>query len=251
MALLVKVEFDQVRFAYPRSGEVLMGLDGAWEPGIRGLLGINGAGKTTLLRLLATLAKPKSGGLLFDGESAASGRRLAELRKSIGYMPQSGSWPGTFTVAEFCEYMAWLHGVPATSRRAAVSRAIESVGLAEKGTTQLRKLSGGMHRRALLAQAIVHSPQLLILDEPTVGLDPRQRIRFRDLIRDSAHDRLVIMSTHLVEDVGALATRATVIHDGRFLFDGTPDELAGLSRPSDLGDSDLERGFSRVLDNAP
>jgi ABC-2 type transport system ATP-binding protein len=243
----MELVFHDVSFAYHRGHEVLDGLSGTWSRGVHGLLGINGAGKTTMLRLVSTSNRPQSGKIIFGGVEATRGSALREIRRTIGYVPQNASWPGSFTVSEFCSYAAWMRGVPSRERETAVATALDYVGLGDRGFHRLRTLSGGMHQRVMLAQAIVHDPRLLVLDEPTAGLDPQQRLRFRALVRDMSADRLIVLSTHLVEDISAVADDVTVIHDGRFAFRGSTEQLAGLGRLDDPGDTALERGFSRVV----
>jgi ABC-2 type transport system ATP-binding protein len=158
-----------------------------------------------------------------------------------------GYYPG-FTVAEFVEYFALLKEMPAGQVPRAVAAAIERVDLGGKARAKLRTLSGGMLRRAGIAQAIVNDPELLLLDEPTAGLDPEQRMAFRGLLRDLAPRSTVIVSTHLVEDVGAACSRVAVMNEGQVVFHGTPDDLIASGEGTGAaGDAPLERGYSAVL----
>lgn len=231
--------------------EVLHGVDLEAGKGVFGLLGPNGAGKTTLLRTLATIIKPSKGSLRMLGyDPADSGERRA-LRQRLGYLPQTLGYYPNFTVFEFVEYFALLKEVPSEEIRPAVAKAIERVDLAEKAKSKLRTLSGGMLRRVGIAQAIVNEPELLLLDEPTAGLDPEQRVAFRSLIREFAEHGTVIVSTHLVEDVGAACTDVALLGGGSVLFRGTPEELVGIGKKGrGVGDSPLERGYSAVLAEA-
>ena len=217
-------------------------------PGVFGLLGPNGAGKTSLLRMLATVIPPSSGKLrLLDRDPGSYGPRR-EIRRRLGYLPQNlGYYPG-FTVAEFVEYFALLKDVAPGRVPAAVAAAVERTGLGDKARAKLRTLSGGMLRRAGIAQAIVNEPDLLLLDEPPAGLDPEQRVAFRALLRDLSERATVIVSTHLVEDVGAACTQVALMDAGKIVFYGTPAELTARADGTDAaGDAPLERGYSAVL----
>ena len=216
--------------------------------GVFGLLGPNGAGKTSLLRMMATVIPPTSGTLRLLGRDPGGYGPRKEIRRRLGYLPQNlGYYPG-FTVAEFVEYFALLKEMPAARVPAAVAAAVERVGLGGKAKAKLRTLSGGMLRRAGIAQAIVNEPELLLLDEPTAGLDPEQRVTFRELMRDFGQRSTVIVSTHLVEDVGAACTQVALMDQGKIVFYGTPDELTARGEgTSAAGDAPLERGYSAVL----
>jgi ABC-2 type transport system ATP-binding protein len=215
--------------------------------GVFGLLGPNGAGKTSLLRVMATVIPPSSGSLRLLGRDPAAYGPRREVRRKLGYLPQNlGYYPG-FTVAEFAEYFALLKEVPSGRVRAAVTTAIDRVDLGRQANAKLRTLSGGMLRRAGIAQAIVNEPQLLLLDEPTAGLDPEQRVAFRELLRDLGQDTTVMVSTHLVEDVGAACTELALMDDGKIVFQGTPAELTARGEGHSVGDAPLERGYSAVL----
>jgi ABC-type multidrug transport system ATPase subunit len=218
--------------------------------GVFGLLGPNGAGKTSLLRMMATAINPTSGSLRLLGRDPGSYAPRREIRRRLGYLPQSlGYYPG-FTVTEFVEYFALLKEVPATRIPAAVAVAIERVELADKAKTKLRALSGGMLRRVGVAQAIVNEPDLLLLDEPTAGLDPEQRVAFRALLRDLGQRSTVVVSTHLVEDVGAACTQVALMDQGRIVFHGTPADLTAQGEGYGVGDAPLERGSSAVIHGA-
>jgi len=229
---------------------VLDGLDLDVDPGVFGLLGPNGAGKTTLLRLLATVNRPGGGTLRLLGRDAARGPELRAIRRRLGYLPQTLGYYPDFTVFEFVEYFALLKELPARAVRPAVVRAIERVDLGDRARTKLRALSGGMLRRVGIAQAIVNEPELLLLDEPTAGLDPEQRVGFRALLREIGGRATVIVSTHLVEDVGAACTEVGLLERRRLVFRGRPDDLIARGTADDPGDSALERGYSHVLREA-
>jgi ABC-type multidrug transport system ATPase subunit len=219
-------------------------------PGVLGLMGPNGAGKTSMLRMLATVLPPSSGEIrLLDLDPNGAAQRR-EIRRRLGYLPQNLGYYPAFTVVEFVEYLALLKEVPPGRVRKAVAAAVERVDLGARAKAKLRTLSGGMLRRAGIAQAIVNDPDLLLLDEPTVGLDPEQRVAFRALLRDLGRAATVVVSTHLVEDVGAACSEVAVMDAGRVVFRGVPAELAGRGDGHDVGDAPLERGYSAVLQAA-
>lgn len=247
--MAVNVELRELTQRFGRV-PVLAGLDLEIGPGVFGLLGPNGAGKTTLLRTLATISEPASGSICLLGRDPSDHRQLREIRRRLGYLPQHLGYYPNFTVFEFVEYFALLKEMPTRDVRRAVARAIERVDLADRARSKLKTLSGGMLRRAGVAQAIVNEPELLLLDEPTAGLDPEQRVGFRALLREIGDRATVIVSTHLVEDVGAACTEVALMEGGRIVFHGTPDALIALGEASGIGDSPLERGYSAVLSGA-
>jgi ABC-type multidrug transport system ATPase subunit len=213
-----------------------------------GLLGPNGAGKTSLLRMLATVIPPSSGSLRLLGRDPGSYGPRREIRRRLGYLPQNLGYYPSFTVAEFVEYFALLKEMQVPRVPAAVATAVERVDLGDKARSKLRALSGGMLRRVGIAQAIVNEPELLLLDEPTAGLDPEQRVSFRAMLRDLGQHATVIVSTHLVEDVGAACTQVALMDAGKIVFQGTPAELTARADGTDAaGDAPLERGYSAVL----
>ncbi|MDF3293849.1 ABC transporter ATP-binding protein [Streptomyces silvisoli] len=233
-----------------RAGRKKMAVDGldlSLGIGAHGLLGPNGAGKTTLIRALATVLRPTEGELEMLGTCVGGMVDHRALRRRIGYLPQDFGYYKRFTVREFVEYMAWLKEVPKADVPGAVQRAVERVGLADRADHRMKTLSGGMVRRAGIAQAIVNDPAVLLLDEPTVGLDPAQRLRFRELLQELGRDTCVVVSTHLVEDVAAACSDVVLFAEGRLVFQGTPDDLAAAGGPEYPGDSPLERGYSALL----
>jgi ABC-2 type transport system ATP-binding protein len=216
-------------------------------PGVFGLLGPNGAGKTSLLRMMATVIPPSSGKLrLLERDPGVHGERV-EIRRRLGYLPQNLGYYPAFTVVDFVEYFALLKDMPPNRIPAAVASAVERVGLGDKAKAKLRTLSGGMLRRVGIAQAIVNEPELLLLDEPTAGLDPEQRVAFRTLLRYLGQTATVVVSTHLVEDVGAACSEVALLDQGKIVFHGTPDELTTRGEGHSVGDAPLERGYSAVL----
>jgi ABC-2 type transport system ATP-binding protein len=228
--------------------QAVAGVDLSAGPGVFGLLGPNGAGKTSLLRMMATVIPPTSGRLRLLGRDPGGYGPRREIRRRLGYLPQNLGYYPSFTVAEFVEYFALLKEMPAARVSTAVATAIERADLGDKARAKLRTLSGGMLRRAGIAQAIVNEPELLLLDEPTAGLDPEQRVAFRALLRDLGQRATVVVSTHLVEDVGAACSEVALMDQGKVVFHGTPDELTarGVGTAA-AGDAPLERGYSAVL----
>jgi ABC-2 type transport system ATP-binding protein len=230
-----------------KSVRVIRDLDIEVGDGVTGLLGPNGAGKTTLLRTICTLQPPKGGSLTVLGLDTARPSDVRQIRARIGYLPQSFGYYPSFSVRDFVEYAAWLKKVPRNAMRDNVTSAIGAVGLTDRARSPLRSLSGGMLRRAGIAHAIVHNPDLLVLDEPTAGLDPEQRIDLRSLVRSIGERASVIISTHLVEDVRAVAGQVRVLEEGALVFDGTPTELEAAADAEVEGDSPIERGYRTVL----
>ncbi|UOX88333.1 ABC transporter ATP-binding protein [Amycolatopsis sp. FBCC-B4732] len=227
------------------------GLDLSLGKGVHGLLGPNGAGKTTLIRALATVLRPAAGSLTLLGTQAGGHTGQRDLRRRIGYLPQNFGYYKRFTVREFVEYLAWLKEMSKEDIPGAVQRAIERVGLADRADDRMKTLSGGMVRRVGIAQAIVNDPDILLLDEPTAGLDPAQRVRFRELVQELGRDSCVLISTHLVEDVATACTDVVLFAEGKLVFQGTPGELAEAGTPEHVGDSPIERGYSALLNHEP
>jgi ABC-2 type transport system ATP-binding protein len=213
-----------------RSNRVLEGLDLTIEPGVTGLLGPNGAGKTTLLRLLATVMAPDSGRLELLGRDPARSSERTEIRRRLGYVPQETGIHEDFSAFEFVDYLAILkESTDREARHQEVRRVLEVVGLSDVRHKKLRKLSGGMRRRVIIAQALLDRPELLVLDEPTGGLDPEQRLRFREMLSSARADATVVLSTHQTTDISALCQRVIVLGAGEIRFDGTPDELTSVA----------------------
>ncbi|WP_439657253.1 ABC transporter ATP-binding protein [Lentzea sp. HUAS TT2] len=213
--------------------------------GVHGLLGPNGAGKTTLIRTLATVQSPTEGTLSLLGTPANGA--LKSVRRKLGYLPQHFGYYKRFKVREFVEYLAWLKEMPPARIPAAVKDALERVGLSDRADDRMKSLSGGMVRRVGIAQAIVNEPELLLLDEPTVGLDPAQRLRFRELVTELGRQSCVLISTHLVEDVAAACTDVVLVNEGSLVFQGTPADLATAGTAKHVGDSPIERGYTALI----
>lgn len=218
----MEIQIQNVSMTYPNGKQALSELSlNLSSPGMIGLLGPNGAGKSTLMKLLVTALVPTCGTIKIDGRDLTKAERL--LKENLGYLPQDFGLFDELTVTQFLDYMAALKGLP--HRKAAVNQAIETVNLQEKKRTKIRALSGGQRQRVGIAQALLGNPQLLIFDEPTVGLDPEERIHFRNLFSRAAQNRIVLLSTHIIEDVQSVCGQLVVIDQGRVLFTGTPEAL--------------------------
>ncbi|SDF76519.1 ABC-2 type transport system ATP-binding protein [Lentzea fradiae] len=234
-----------VRVGGRRGRNAVNGLGLRLSRGVHGLLGPNGAGKTTLIRTLATVQRPTSGSLSLLGQPVGGG--LRPVRRRLGYLPQHFGFYKRFKVREFVEYMAWLKEMPSRRIPGAVASSLERVGLADRADDPMKALSGGMVRRVGIAQAIVNTPDVLLLDEPTVGLDPAQRLRFRELVAELGEQSCVLISTHLVEDVAAACTDVVLVAEGSVVFQGTPADLVNAGTPEHVGDSPIERGYSALI----
>ncbi len=192
-------------------------------PGVVGLLGPNGAGKSTLMRILATITQPTAGRVLWNGVDVARYPDL--LRNVLGYLPQDfGVYPN-LNAREFLEYLAAVKGIAARAARKRIEELLELVNLTDAAKRPLSGYSGGMRQRVGIAQALLNDPQLLIVDEPTAGLDPEERVRFRNLLSELSGERIVILSTHIVSDVEAVATRIAILSHGQLYANAAPEEL--------------------------
>jgi ABC-type multidrug transport system ATPase subunit len=193
------------------------------KPGILGLLGPNGAGKSTFMRMLATITKPTDGTIKWNDIDVV--KSPDTLRAVLGYLPQDfGVYPN-LTAVEFLEYMAAIKGLDAKSTKKRIDELLQLVNLADAAKRPLGGYSGGMKQRVGIAQALLNDPQLLIVDEPTVGLDPEERVRFRNLLSDLSGERIVILSTHIVSDVEATATHIVLVNKGKLLRQAAPEDL--------------------------
>lgn len=218
----MNVEIFNLSMTYPSGKTALREINlNLSSPNLIGLLGPNGAGKSTLMKLLVAGLLPTEGAISVDGKSLIKQERLLKAR--LGYLPQSFGLFDELTVWQFLDYMAALKGIARSKE--AIAAAIRSTNLEEKQKAKIRTLSGGQRQRVGIAQAILGDPHFLIFDEPTVGLDPEERISFRNLFFQMAQDRLVLLSTHIIEDVQSVCNQLIVIHQGRIRFVGTPAEL--------------------------
>ena len=193
------------------------------DTGVYGLLGVNGAGKTTLMRMLCTLLTPTSGTITWDGQDIFS--LGSAYRNLLGYLPQDFGYYPDFSVQDYLLYIASIKGLRPATARQRMQSLLEQVGLTQVRRQKMKKLSGGMKRRAGIAQAMLNDPKILILDEPTAGLDPKERIRFRNLLSELAENRLVLLSTHIVSDVEYIADQILLMKDGSLVHHGTSQQL--------------------------
>ena len=193
------------------------------KKGVYGLLGVNGAGKTTLMRMLCTAINPTDGVILWDGKDIFS--LGASYRSILGYLPQNYGFYPDLSVYDYMMYIASIKGLRSMTAKKRTIKLLEQVGLSEKRKNKMRTLSGGMLRRVGIAQAMLNDPRILVLDEPTAGLDPNERIRFRNLISELSEDRLVLLSTHIVSDVEYIANEIILMKEGKFFYTGTSEEI--------------------------
>ncbi len=221
----MKIEIKGLNKVYPNGNHALRDVNMTIENGMFGLLGPNGAGKSSLMRILVTLAKPSSGQILVNGLDLQKNRK--EIRSMLGYLPQDFRFFAKLRTYEFLDYIARLAGMNNSSvRKVAVEKMLEEVGLYEARNRFANNLSGGMKRRLGIAQALIGDPQIIIVDEPTTGLDPEERIRFRNLLtRISERDVVIILSTHIVGDISSTCTDMALMNKGNLAFKGSPEEL--------------------------
>lgn len=242
MTVGMDITVDGITVAYGRQ-QVLHGVDWTVQSGVTGLLGPNGAGKTTLLLTIVSLLRPRKGTVVVGSGDA---------QPRFGFVPQRFSMAGGMRLVDAISYTAWVNGVTGAGQERAAERALESVNLLGKRDQKVRTLSGGQKQRAGIAAALAHEPDVLVLDEPTVGLDPEQRWRLRDLITVLGCTRTVVVSTHLLEDVTAMCGRVGVLASGRLVFDGTVAELETLYDGPNTHSrrSPIERGYEQLLATA-
>ena len=222
------IRMQGIGHTYKGGVTALDGVDLELGKGLFGLLGPNGAGKSTLMKILCTLLEPSRGSASVGGHDVVKQRRKA--RQLLGYLPQEfGAWR-PMRVREVLDTLARLSGVPGKGRKARVTEVLGQVGLSEVADRKVKKLSGGMLRRLGVAQALVHEPQVLVVDEPTVGLDPKERQRFRRLMAEMSQERTIVLSTHIMADLGASCRDLALIDRGKIVFRGSPTALIESSR---------------------
>ena len=195
------------------------------EKGITGLLGANGAGKTTLMRMVADIIKPDAGSITYDGVPISV--LDSEYRNIFGYLPQEFGFYPEFTVIDYLDYMAALKGLTKADSKRKIDSLLEQMTLTDVRRKKIRKLSGGMRRRVGIAQALLNDPAILILDEPTAGLDPKERVRFRELIEELGKKSIVLLSTHIVSDIEHIADKIIMMKDGSLIWQGKQSEIEG------------------------
>ena len=217
------LRLEDVGFRYERGGDAIAGLSMDMHAGILGLLGPNGAGKSTLMRMLATFTRPSRGRICWKGADVA--KHPDVLRATLGYLPQEFGVHAALSAREFLHYLAAVKGLPHARIAARADECLALVGLEQAADRRIGRFSGGMRQRVGIAQALLNDPKLLIVDEPTVGLDPDERLRFRNLLTDLAGQRLVMLSTHIVSDIEASASALAIMDKGRLRFHGSPEAL--------------------------
>ena len=223
----MRINLNHLSMIYPKGRQALKDISLTLEsPSLIGLVGPNGAGKSTLMKLLVAGLLPTGGTISVDDVPLS--RCEKKLKEKLGYLPQDFGLYDELTVREFLDYMAALKGI--RDSKAAIESAILATGLEEKRKARIKTLSGGQRQRVGIAQALLGAPEFLILDEPTVGLDPEERIRFRNFFSQTAQDKLVLLSTHIIEDVQSVCDRLIVIDRGQILFIGRPEELVLQAR---------------------
>ncbi|MGA8535541.1 MAG: ABC transporter ATP-binding protein [Candidatus Tumulicola sp.] len=220
-----RLEIEALTKRYRSGMQALNGVSLDIGPGVLGLLGPNGAGKSTLMRILATVLKPTAGTVRWNGIDVA--RAPDALRSNLGYLPQDAGVYPNLSAREFLRYVAALKGMGGSVAERKIGDLLEQLNLSSAGNRPLGAFSGGMKQRVGIAQALLNDPQVAIVDEPTVGLDPEERSRFRELIGGIAGERIVILSTHIVSDVETIAERVVMIAGGAVIADGPPHALAG------------------------
>ena len=219
----MKLQIENLSKDYRGGVQALRNVNLTVKPGVLGLLGPNGAGKSTLMRILATITRPSSGRVLWNEADIAM--EPDGVRSCLGYLPQDfGVYPNLSAI-EFLDYLAAVKGIPAAEARRRIDELIAVVNLSEAAKRPLGSYSGGMRQRVGIAQALLNEPQLLIVDEPTAGLDPEERVRFRNLLSELSGERVVILSTHIVSDVEAVATEIAILAQGLLLACGGPERL--------------------------
>ncbi|HEY3370906.1 MAG TPA: ABC transporter ATP-binding protein [Prolixibacteraceae bacterium] len=221
----MKITIEHLNKVYPNGNHALKDVNLEINTGMFGLLGPNGAGKSSLMRILVTLMQPSSGIIKVNGYDLSKDRE--QIRSMLGYLPQDFRFFSHLKTYEFLDYAARLAGMKdSKTRKLAVDKMLEEVGLFEARDRQANKLSGGMKRRLGIAQALINEPKIIIVDEPTTGLDPEERIRFRNLLSTiSTQDVIIILSTHIVGDISSSCTDMALLNQGGLAFTGSPDEL--------------------------
>ncbi len=247
----MKIEINGLNKVYPNGNHALKDVTMTIENGMFGLLGPNGAGKSSLMRILVTLAKPSSGQVLVNGLDLQKNRK--EIRTMLGYLPQDFRFFAKLRTYEFLDYIARLAGMnQASVRKDAVEKMLEEVGLYEARNRFANNLSGGMKRRLGIAQALIGDPQIIIVDEPTTGLDPEERIRFRNLLtRISERDVVIILSTHIVGDISSTCTDMALMNKGTLAFKGSPELLINQARNNVWRITATETEYLEIQDKYP
>ena len=222
----------------------------ALKPGVIGLLGANGAGKTTLMRMICGVIKPSSGSISLDGVDVSE----EMYRDTLGYLPQDFGYYPNFTGKDFLMYIAALKGLSRSEAKRKTAELLKKVNLENAANKKIKGYSGGMKQRLGIAQAVLNDPKILVLDEPTAGLDPKERVRFRNMIAEFAKDSIVLLSTHIVSDVEHIADRVLMMKEGQIIWDGdrndVPEDLENFYM-SKFEDEDMEADDEYFRNNVP
>jgi len=247
----MKIEINSLNKVYPSGNHALKDVSLEINDGMFGLLGPNGAGKSSLMRILVTLLKPSGGQVLVNGMDLQKNRK--EIRSMLGYLPQDFRFFAKLRTWEFLDYAASLAGIRKSSlRKDAVEKMLEEVGLYDARNRMANNLSGGMKRRLGIAQALIGDPKIIIVDEPTTGLDPEERIRFRNLLsRISEKDVIIILSTHIVGDISSTCTDMALLDRGNLAFNGSPDKLIDMARENVWQITVTETEYHEIQDKFP
>ncbi len=247
----MKIEIKGLNKVYPNGNHALKDVSMTIENGMFGLLGPNGAGKSSLMRILVTLAKPSSGQVLVNGLDLQKNRK--EIRTMLGYLPQDFRFFAKLRTYEFLDYAARLAGLTSSSvRKDSVEKMLEEVGLYEARNRFANNLSGGMKRRLGIAQALIGDPKIIIVDEPTTGLDPEERIRFRNLLtRVSDRDVVIILSTHIVGDISSTCTDMALMNRGSLAYKGSPEQLIDMAKNNVFKINATETEYYEIQEKYP
>jgi ABC-2 type transport system ATP-binding protein len=247
----VKIEIIGLNKVYPNGKHALKDINMTIGHGLFGLLGPNGAGKSSLMRILVTLMKPSSGKILIDGLDLQKNRK--EIRTMLGYLPQDFRFFAQLRTYEFLDYVARLAGITNSSKRKdMVEKMLEGVGLYEARNRYANNLSGGMKRRLGIAQALIGDPKVIIVDEPTTGLDPEERIRFRNLLTTmTGRDVIIILSTHIVGDISSTCSDMALLDRGTLAFKGSPDKLIEMAKSNVWRISATEDEYRDIQEKYP
>lgn len=241
------LSLNDLSFSYDESNRALSELRAEFRTNAIAVLGPNGAGKSTLLSLLSTSRSGYAGSFTVSGLNCRDKADLRLYRRSLGFMPQRVQMYSGYTCAELLRYVAWMRQVPRADREARIDRALQIVDLGEKRDVAIKRLSGGMHQRLGLAQALVNRPKVVFLDEPTVGLDPQQRFQFRQYLRVLTEESTVVLATHLVEDVAAFAEEVLLIDAGRVRYAGTLQAMCGADAGAEITSRQVEQSYLQLV----
>ena len=247
----MEIRIKNLNKIYPGGNKALSNIDLTIQEGMFGLLGPNGAGKSTLMRILVTILQPSSGEVLINGQDINKQRK--EVRKMLGYLPQDFRFFARLRSWEFLDYSARLAGMNSQKqRRERVDQMLRDVGLYHVRNRMANNLSGGMKRRLGIAQALISSSSIIIVDEPTTGLDPEERIRFRNLLSDLSHaDTIIILSTHIVGDISSTCNQMALLNEGKLVYDGAPDMLVANTKGYVWQASVSQEQYDQLKENFP